>query len=225
MKKFLIPILTVIILLTGCNHTNTGQEPSTSYSDPPPTIIIRNKETLENIQDILTGDDMTEDEFGEYVAYTLYAVIGNGITKQDFICLFELFEAMSVPVSEDLKLSGIYYIPPDNDLSVFFKSNSEEMYTFTFHIDRPTVCLLYTSGKLGGMSTSGLVGPFMSCYDSEGTEQIVLGIFDEVCRRAVSKGGAIHPSQTKAGSTHTSYYEYGPVSYTHLNWQAKFRFC
>ncbi|PWM83897.1 MAG: hypothetical protein DBY29_14630 [Coprobacillus sp.] len=153
MKKFLIPILTVIILLTGCNHTNTGQEPSTSYSDPPPTIIIRNKETLENIQDILTGDDMTEDEFGEYVAYTLYAVIGNGITKQDFICLFELFEAMSVPVSEDLKLSGIYYIPPDNDLSVFFKSNSEEMYTFTFHIDRPTV-EQYIQKEMGKKPTS-----------------------------------------------------------------------
>lgn len=71
------------------------------------------------------------------------------------------------------------------------------------------VVLIEATGKLGGMSTSGLVGPFMSCYDSEGTEQIVLGIFDEVCRRAVSKGGAIHPSQTKAGSTHTSYYEYG----------------
>lgn len=71
------------------------------------------------------------------------------------------------------------------------------------------VTLFEGTGKLGGMSTSGLVGPFMSCYDSEGKEQVVRGVFDEVCRRAEARGGAIHPSKTKAATIHTSYYGYG----------------
>ena len=84
MKRFLISIVGIIILLSGCNHTNTHQTQSTQYSDPPPTIIIRNKETLENILDIIDRDDMTENDFMEYVTSTLYAVIGSGVTKQDF---------------------------------------------------------------------------------------------------------------------------------------------
>ena len=35
---------------------------------------------------------------------------------------------------------------------------------------------------LGGMATVGLVGPFMTCYDNDCKEQIVKGIFDELCR-------------------------------------------
>ena len=54
--------------------------------------------------------------------------------------------------------------------------------------------LIEQSSTLGGMATSGLVGPFMTCYDNDCTEQVVLGIFDELCRRTEEKGGAIHPS-------------------------------
>ena len=139
MKRFLISIVGIIILLSGCNHTNTHQTQSTQYSDPPPTIIIRNKETLENILDIIDRDDMTENDFMEYVTSTLYAVIGSGVTKQDFIDLIDMFESKAVPVSDNLNMSGIYYITSDNDLSIIFKTNLEEIYTFTFRIDRPAV--------------------------------------------------------------------------------------
>ncbi len=69
MKRFLISIVGIIILLPGCNHTNTHQTQSTQHSDPPPTIIIRNKETLENIllSIIMTRDDRLSNDFMEYV--------------------------------------------------------------------------------------------------------------------------------------------------------------
>ena len=43
--------------------------------------------------------------------------------------------------------------------------------------------LIERAQMLGGMATAGLVGPFMTCYDDQPTEQIVKGIFDELCRR------------------------------------------
>lgn len=66
--------------------------------------------------------------------------------------------------------------------------------------------LIEQSSTLGGMATSGLVGPFMTCYDNDCTEQVVLGIFDELCRRTEEKGGAIHPSKVKGMCSHNSYY-------------------
>ena len=59
---------------------------------------------------------------------------------------------------------------------------------------------------LGGMATVGLVGPFMTCYDDDCSEQIVKGIFDELCLRTEEKGGAIHPSKVDGMTTYSSYY-------------------
>ena len=59
---------------------------------------------------------------------------------------------------------------------------------------------------LGGMATAGLVGPFMTCYDNDAKEQIVKGIFDELCVRAEKYGGAIHPSKVEGMTTYSSYY-------------------
>ncbi len=49
--------------------------------------------------------------------------------------------------------------------------------------------LIEQTGVLGGMATSGLVGPFMTCYDNDVTEQVVKGIFDiikEINRQGVT---------------------------------------
>lgn len=59
---------------------------------------------------------------------------------------------------------------------------------------------------LGGMATAGLVGPFMTCYDNDAKEQIVKGIFDELCIRTEQQGGAIHPSRVEGMTTYSSYY-------------------
>ena len=66
--------------------------------------------------------------------------------------------------------------------------------------------LLERAGMLGGMATAGLVGPFMTCYDNDGEEQIVKGIFDELCRRTEARGGAIHPSKVEGMTSYSSYY-------------------
>ncbi len=66
--------------------------------------------------------------------------------------------------------------------------------------------LIDRAGMLGGMATAGLVGPFMTCYDDDAKEQIVKGIFDELCVRAEEKGGAIHPSRVEGMTSYSSYY-------------------
>lgn len=66
--------------------------------------------------------------------------------------------------------------------------------------------LIEREQMLGGMATTGLVGPFMTCYNDEPTEQIVKGIFDEICVRAEQRGGAIHPSKVEGMTTYCSYY-------------------
>lgn len=66
--------------------------------------------------------------------------------------------------------------------------------------------LIEQTSVLGGMATSGLVGPFMTCFDNDFTEQVVMGIFEELCRRTEAKGGCIHPSQVKGMCSHNSYY-------------------
>ena len=66
--------------------------------------------------------------------------------------------------------------------------------------------LIEQTSTLGGMATVGLVGPFMTCYDNDVTEQIVKGVFDELCLRTEAKGGAIHPSKVRGMCGHNSYY-------------------
>ena len=53
---------------------------------------------------------------------------------------------------------------------------------------------------LGGMATRGLVAPFMTCYDTTGEIMVIRGLFAEIIDRMVALGGAIHPSQVRAGS-------------------------
>lgn len=61
-------------------------------------------------------------------------------------------------------------------------------------------------GCLGGMATRGLVGPFMTCYDRRGETQIIRGLFEEIVRRLVAVGGAIHPSQVRAGTSFAAWH-------------------
>jgi hypothetical protein len=64
-------------------------------------------------------------------------------------------------------------------------------------------------GFLGGTSTAGLVGPFMTSSSLDGSIQLVRGIFDELVTRMEAMGGAIHPSKVPAGSPYSAYIEYG----------------
>lgn len=69
-------------------------------------------------------------------------------------------------------------------------------------------------GFLGGTSTAGLVGPFMTAYSADGTEQVIAGLFQEMVDRMAALGGAIDPSVTEAGSAHAGFIEYGHAHVT-----------
>ena len=43
--------------------------------------------------------------------------------------------------------------------------------------------LVEQNGFCGGMATAGLVGPFMTCYDSKGEKMIIKGLFEEIVDR------------------------------------------
>lgn len=54
--------------------------------------------------------------------------------------------------------------------------------------------LLIESGNcLGGMATLGQVNPFMTCYDKDGENMIIRGLFKEIVDRLVARGAAIDP--------------------------------
>lgn len=69
--------------------------------------------------------------------------------------------------------------------------------------------LVEQGGFCGGMATRGLVGPFMTCYDAEGKNMIIRGIFEEIVDRMVARDFAIHPSEVMGGTAFTSWIKIG----------------
>lgn len=64
-------------------------------------------------------------------------------------------------------------------------------------------------GFLGGNLTAGLVGPCMTSYSLDGTQQLIKGIFEEFVLRMERLGAAIHPSKIPAGSGYSGFIVYG----------------
>lgn len=69
--------------------------------------------------------------------------------------------------------------------------------------------LVEQNGFCGGMATAGLVGPFMTCYDSAGETMIIRGLFEEIVDRLVARGFAIHPKDVMGGTAFTSWIKVG----------------
>ncbi|MBQ2754968.1 MAG: FAD-dependent oxidoreductase [Clostridia bacterium] len=65
--------------------------------------------------------------------------------------------------------------------------------------------LIENGGFLGGTATKGLVGPFMTCYDSKGKERIIKGLYFELEDRLVQAGGGISPEQCPGGNSYSGY--------------------
>lgn len=64
-------------------------------------------------------------------------------------------------------------------------------------------------GSVGGNLTAGLVGPCMTSYSLDGSQQLIAGVFDELIVRMAERGFAIHPSQVPAGSAYAGFITYG----------------
>ncbi|MBE6595260.1 MAG: FAD-dependent oxidoreductase [Ruminococcaceae bacterium] len=71
------------------------------------------------------------------------------------------------------------------------------------------VLLVEQGGSCGGMATAGMVGPFMTCYNSSGDTMIIRGIFEEIVDRLVARGYAIHPREVMGGTAFTSWIKIG----------------
>lgn len=69
------------------------------------------------------------------------------------------------------------------------------------------VILIESTGMLGGMATSGLVGPFMTNYDKQCKEKTVGGIYDEIIEWLQAFSAVIPPEQVDAPSLYTSFIE------------------
>lgn len=83
-----------------------------------------------------------------------------------------------------------------------------------------TTLLVERYGFLGGNLTAGLVGPCMTSYSLDGTQQLIKGVFEEFVLRMERIGGALHPSKIPAGSEYCGFIVYGHDKVTPFNPEA-----
>jgi len=79
------------------------------------------------------------------------------------------------------------------------------------------VILVEENGYLGGTATAGLVAPFMTCYDTQGENQIIRGVFNELIEELIKCGGAIPPSECRKNDSFSGYKTKGHLGTTPVN--------
>ena len=65
--------------------------------------------------------------------------------------------------------------------------------------------LIEPGGFLGGTATKGLVAPFMTCYDAEGKERIIKGLYSELEERLLEAGGAVAADRCLGENSYNGY--------------------
>ena len=70
---------------------------------------------------------------------------------------------------------------------------------------------------LGGTATNGMVGPFMTCSDSKGENEIIKGFFRELVDRLIAEGGAQEPMSINTCDAYSSWHLYGHLNVTPFN--------
>lgn len=71
------------------------------------------------------------------------------------------------------------------------------------------VMLAEAGGCLGGTATLALVGPFMTCYDKAGENQIIRGFYEDLVVRLEKENGGIHPSKCAPRTSYSVYRDGG----------------
>lgn len=77
-----------------------------------------------------------------------------------------------------------------------------------------SVILCESGGVLGGTATKGLVGPFMTCYDADGKNQIIRGFFSEFVERMIAEDGAISYQNCPGNNSRSGYRLKGHIGVT-----------
>lgn len=77
--------------------------------------------------------------------------------------------------------------------------------------------LIESGGFLGGTATKGMVGPFMTCYDAKGENQIIKGLFSELVQRLIDRDGAISHTLCRGGDSYSGYRIAGHIGVTPFN--------
>jgi len=80
--------------------------------------------------------------------------------------------------------------------------------------DGARTILVERYGFLGGTSTAGMVGPFMTSWSADGRERIIAGVFQELVDRMVKLGGAIDPALCQPKTAFSSFIELGHAHVT-----------
>ena len=70
--------------------------------------------------------------------------------------------------------------------------------------------LIESGGFLGGTATKGLVAPFMTCYDANGEERIIKGLYSKLEERLIELKGAVAADKCL---TENSYNGYRPIGH------------
>lgn len=65
--------------------------------------------------------------------------------------------------------------------------------------------LIESGGFLGGTATKGLVAPFMTCYDAEGKERIIKGLYLELEKRLLELNGAVAADKCLVSNSYNGY--------------------
>ncbi|MBQ8509441.1 MAG: FAD-dependent oxidoreductase [Clostridia bacterium] len=74
--------------------------------------------------------------------------------------------------------------------------------------------LIESGGYLGGTATKGMVGPFMTCLDAKGENQIIRGFFSEFVNRMIADGGAVSYNDCPGGDSWSGYRLAGHIGVT-----------
>ena len=71
------------------------------------------------------------------------------------------------------------------------------------------VLVMDKNGCVGGAATVCMVGPFMTSFDAKNEKMVIRGLFEELVKRLIAKGGAIHPADVPGSQPRSGFYRIG----------------